>query len=280
MIVYDDFWQACKAMPAEDAKDFLYALCAYAFDGVEPSGAPSWLPVYIVVKDRVDMSGKASSRAKTAANARWGKRSMHARSDSSSEHDAERMHEHADASCGIDASASCNGDASASAPHDAESESESESESKEPSSGREADRASEVTAEVVRYLNRASGKSFVPTSRKTRSLVSARLGEGYDVDDFKAVIDVKCSEWLGDGRMERFVRPETLFGTKFESYLNEKGADDGRRDWGYNPWGDAGGDAARDGGDLGGGSPEGGGGRPGEGQGRPGAPQGVAVGNP
>jgi hypothetical protein len=48
------------------------------------------------------------------------------------------------------------------------------------------------------------------------------LAEGFTIDDFKTVIDKKCAEWLGDSKMEPYLRPETLFGTKFESYLNAK----------------------------------------------------------
>ena len=40
------------------------------------------------------------------------------------------------------------------------------------------------------------------------------------LDDFKSVIDKKSKEWLGTN-MERYLRPDTLFGTKFESYLNQ-----------------------------------------------------------
>jgi hypothetical protein len=35
------------------------------------------------------------------------------------------------------------------------------------------------------------------------------------------VIDNKVSEWKNT-EMAKFIRPETLFGTKFESYLNQK----------------------------------------------------------
>lgn len=47
------------------------------------------------------------------------------------------------------------------------------------------------------------------------------MSEGFNVDDFKAVIDKKCADWLKTD-MEKYLRPETLFGTKFEGYLNEK----------------------------------------------------------
>ena len=38
----------------------------------------------------------------------------------------------------------------------------------------------------------------------------------------KQVIDIKVRQWFYDLRMNKFLRPETLFGTKFESYLNER----------------------------------------------------------
>lgn len=59
------------------------------------------------------------------------------------------------------------------------------------------------------------------SSRKTRRLIAARLAEGFTLEDFKKVILKKSKQWKGTN-MERFLRPETLFGTKFEGYLNER----------------------------------------------------------
>ena len=59
------------------------------------------------------------------------------------------------------------------------------------------------------------------TSTKTKTLIKARLKEKYELEDFKIVIDKKCKEWLGTD-MEKYLRPETLFGNKFESYLKQK----------------------------------------------------------
>lgn len=77
-------------------------------------------------------------------------------------------------------------------------------------------------AEVVDYLNAQTGKKFKPTSKKTRGLIAARFNEGFSLDDFKAVIDTKVAKWGNDPKMADFLRPETLFGTKFEGYLNEQ----------------------------------------------------------
>lgn len=73
---------------------------------------------------------------------------------------------------------------------------------------------------VINYLNIKTGKNYKIT-RRTNNLIDARLNERYTVDDFKAVIDRKSDQWLNTD-MEKYLRPETLFGNKFESYLNEK----------------------------------------------------------
>jgi uncharacterized phage protein (TIGR02220 family) len=74
---------------------------------------------------------------------------------------------------------------------------------------------------IINYLNEKANKNFKPSTKKTQSLINARIKEGFTLDDFKKVIDIKCSQWLGT-EMEKYLRPETLFGTKFEGYLNEK----------------------------------------------------------
>jgi uncharacterized phage protein (TIGR02220 family) len=79
-------------------------------------------------------------------------------------------------------------------------------------------------SEVISYLNQKTNSSYKTTSKKTKDLVRARVNEGYTLEDFKTVIDKKSQEWLNDNQMNRYLRPETLFGTKFESYLNQKGA--------------------------------------------------------
>ena len=74
--------------------------------------------------------------------------------------------------------------------------------------------------EVLAHLNERAGTSYKHTSKATQGHINARLAEGFTVEDFKTVIDKKCNEWLGDSKMEKYLRPETLFGNKFESYLN------------------------------------------------------------
>lgn len=76
--------------------------------------------------------------------------------------------------------------------------------------------------EIIDYLNSKLGSQYSAKSKDSQKHIRARLKEGYKLEDFKHVIDVKCAEWAHDSRMASYLRPKTLFGTKFESYLNQK----------------------------------------------------------
>lgn len=74
-------------------------------------------------------------------------------------------------------------------------------------------------SEIVSYLNKRLGTHYKPTTKKTQMCIRARFNEGFNVDDFKTVIDFKADQWGSDERMVEYLRPETLFGNKFEGYL-------------------------------------------------------------
>ncbi|WP_100002713.1 conserved phage C-terminal domain-containing protein [Staphylococcus pseudintermedius] len=74
--------------------------------------------------------------------------------------------------------------------------------------------------DVIDYLNKQTDKQYKPTTKKNQTVIRARTDEGFTLDDFKKVIDNKVAEWKGTD-MEKYLRPETLFGTKFEGYLNQ-----------------------------------------------------------
>lgn len=73
---------------------------------------------------------------------------------------------------------------------------------------------------VIDYLNAKAGTAFRDKSRDTRSHIKARFDDGFTLEDFKTVIDKKVAEWGGTD-MAKYLRPATLFGTKFEAYLNQ-----------------------------------------------------------
>ena len=95
--------------------------------------------------------------------------------------------------------------------------------SSEPNSDPEPEQKSQKIPyeKIIDYLNRKTNSHYRPTSKATKRLIKARYNEGFTDADFKTVIDKKCTEWLQDANMAQYLRPETLFGTKFEAYLNQ-----------------------------------------------------------
>ena len=77
-----------------------------------------------------------------------------------------------------------------------------------------------IYSRIIEYLNSKTGKSYKSTTRKTQSLIKARIDEGFNEEEFFKVIDNKVAEWKGT-EYEKYLRPETLFGNKFEGYLNQ-----------------------------------------------------------
>lgn len=80
----------------------------------------------------------------------------------------------------------------------------------------------DVAVEIIDYLNAKTNKNYRATTPATKRLINGRLTEGYTLEDFKRVIDLKASQWLSDPHWSKYLRPDTLFNaTKFEAYLNE-----------------------------------------------------------
>ena len=78
-----------------------------------------------------------------------------------------------------------------------------------------------IYSRVIEYLNSKTGKTYKHTTKKTQDFIKARINENFKEEDFIKVIDIKTKEWGNDKVMSKYLRPETLFGTKFEGYLNQ-----------------------------------------------------------
>ena len=73
----------------------------------------------------------------------------------------------------------------------------------------------------IAYLNQVANKRYKFVD-KTKRLLLARFKEGFTLEDFKQVIDIKTAEWKDSPEFSKYLRPETLFGSKFDGYLNQK----------------------------------------------------------
>ena len=75
-----------------------------------------------------------------------------------------------------------------------------------------------VNEAIIAYLNEKAHTHFKENNPVNSNIITTKILEGYSIDDFKTVIDHKCAEWLGTD-MAKYLRPKTLFGTKFAKYL-------------------------------------------------------------
>ncbi len=88
------------------------------------------------------------------------------------------------------------------------------------SKGKESKEKENICAGVIEYLNLKAGTKYNLSGAQSLKLIEQRLKEGYTFENFKEVIEKKCNEWKGE-EYEKYLRPQTLFGDKFETYLNE-----------------------------------------------------------
>lgn len=106
-------------------------------------------------------------------------------------------------------------------PPEIEEEKDKENRKKNKEAETYTDKEKEIVREVIEHLNKTSGKAFKYTTPNTIKLICNRLAEGYELNDFIDVINKKCYEW-NETENALYIRPETLFGEKFESYVNQK----------------------------------------------------------
>lgn len=84
------------------------------------------------------------------------------------------------------------------------------------------DEIQEIISGVVAYLNKVTGAKYTTKAKATVTPIRARINEGRTLDDFINVINKKYAEWGEDPTWSKYLRPETLFGTKFDGYLAQK----------------------------------------------------------
>ena len=75
---------------------------------------------------------------------------------------------------------------------------------------------------IINHLNTVCGTQYKHSSKATQRHIKARWNEGYRLEDFQAVIDIKAAQWKKDKDYSKYLRPQTLFSPKFEAYLNER----------------------------------------------------------
>lgn len=233
-VMYMSWMPMMKAMPAEQLGELMKAVAFYQmgeeYTITDPMVAAIWEMIHTTLEeDRIKYEETCQARAEAGKR---GATSKHGSKQNKQMPDLPQTELAKVANARFATNDSGKDKQTVANANDNESDSESESDSlkdkhicpAEPDASRSSDQQQEEVNrqihEIVAFLNSEAGTRYKPNADSTRRKISARLREGWTVEDFRSVIRKKSKEWLGTD-MEQYLRPETLFGSKFESYVNQ-----------------------------------------------------------
>ena len=207
--MYKSFWEAIRELPNEDIAESIKAIADYALYGTEPNATGVAKSIYIMARPQIDANNK-----RYANGTRGGSK---AKPNQSITKDEPKPNQSV-----TKTEPKCNQNRTKVEPN--ENVNENVNDNTYNVSHPLVDSLPEYQyQDIIDYLNTKADTHYRFTSSDTKMHIKARCDEGYGIDDFKTVIDKKVKEWKGT-EMEKFLRPATLFGTKFEAYLNQREA--------------------------------------------------------
>jgi uncharacterized phage protein (TIGR02220 family) len=207
MIFYRSFWEAIKNLPECEQIACVRAILEYGFDDKEPEEPGAAKALFMMARPQID-----------ANNARYenGKKGGKPRNNQSVTKVKPKRNQSV-------TNCEPNRNQTVTKPKPNVNDNENVNDKKDILSCSTSGETSPTYqyAAVIDYLNIKANTHYRATSADTKKHIKARFDEGYTLDDFKSVIDKKTAEWIGT-EQEKFLRPSTIFGTKFESYLNQR----------------------------------------------------------
>lgn len=212
MNIFDSYIEAGQKLKPAERKEYYCALIEYLAYGKEPESLKAASDaIWTAIFPSLELSRKRSESGSKGGQKKQANQEL-----------ATKQNEDLLASKTASKN-EANGVANGKANGVAKSKSNSKSNSKEDISSdisKKKDSDLSTIAEIVDYLNEKANTSFRPSAEYAKTHIRARLREGFTLDDFKAVIDGRVKAWANNPKMSEYLRPQTLFGTKFESYLN------------------------------------------------------------
>lgn len=73
--------------------------------------------------------------------------------------------------------------------------------------------------EALRVFTEVTGRACLIPSAEVSFDLTKIFDAGYSIDDVRLVCELKQAEWGADPKRQKWLRPHTLFGEKFEGYL-------------------------------------------------------------
>ena len=243
---FEKFGEVMEALPDENQAEFALAIVRYGSLGEEPEfSSPLMAALFTAIREDVDNS--LTKRASAAKGGRPAKQAKTSKSEASetgfakpetktkpkpetgfevSETNAKPVSqggfEQPETSAYINQSNTVQANTS----QTRENQTKPSDDALFPEDDPEANAFAEFAAGCIDAFNAETGSDYRWGGGGRLALDLRRMFDaGRTIDDARAVVRRKRDEWRGSKRMAQHIRPETLFGEKFESYLNEKGAD-------------------------------------------------------
>ena len=218
-VMYRSFWEAIKELPNEDIAESMKAIANYALYGTVPDVSGVAKSIFIMAKPQIDANNKKYINGKKGAE--YGK--LGGRGNKNPKQTPKKPQDNPKQTPNVNENVNVN-----------ENENDNVNDLKDNVSLPQVEsHPSYPYEDIIDYLNQKAGTHYRYSSADTRKHIKARFNDGYSLDDFKTVIDKKVSEWKGTD-MEKYIRPATLLGSKFESYLNQIEPQKSKRKSGFN----------------------------------------------
>lgn len=211
-VFYSSYYEAISEFDEKTQLQIFKAVCEYALNGNIPELSGVSKAIFALIKPTIDANekrynnGKKGGRPKKNNDSENQKPMVLNSKTNGFENQKPNVNDNVNVNVTVNDNLNVNGN---------------ENDTKSGKPDRTSSKHPEEYEKIISYLNQKANTNYKASTKKTQQLINARLAEGYKTDDFFTVIDKKCAEWLNTD-MEKFLRPETLFGNKFEGYLNQK----------------------------------------------------------
>lgn len=197
-IFYRSFYESLQELPDKERLQVFDGIINYALDDKEPEGSGIVKALFVAFRPQLDANNRKYENGLKGGRP---KKPNHNQNETKAKpnHNQTITKAEPNDNDNVNVNDNGNGNESGSAPLHSDIEA--------------------LSLSILSFLNDKTGSHYKLTD-EVRDLISSKLDDGYTEADFKTVIENKSSEWSCDGKMRAYIRPSTLFGPKFEEYLN------------------------------------------------------------
>ena len=195
-IFYRSFFETIKKIPKKDRLQLVEAICNYALNDEEDSLSSLNAAIFEMVKPQIDANTKRYENGKKGGRPKKPNQNQN-ETKPKPNHNQSITKTKPNVNVNVNVNDNVN---------DNESGFDSEPSETSPSV-------------IIKYLNFKTGAEYDPDDPDNIQYVTDLLDAGYSNNDLMKVVNKKCSEWMNDSVMRSYLRPSTLFGSKFAEYL-------------------------------------------------------------